>query len=265
MRKPRVIYTDNSLEFGKSCEELSSPKIQYTKEVEVRVRSYKGIRCINQLKPKKWRTRRSTTRYIAWIAVHRKHTHSVRDVQTVCSQARTNVTACLSLKSRWFIIFVRLKESIFRSAMSHPCWSFPHLLTSNPQHAALPGPRDLLQDHTVHPQPHPQEPLQPLPQQLPHEPLPANAIRSENNAKESLSDPEYQRAGNLRINTPTGYEPKGCTTEEIATFPMMSLEGDVYQFSMYRENWENKIHKLQLWKRRKELDKSRYDGKNVTH
>ena len=88
--------------------------------------------------------------------------------------------------------------------MSHPCGSFQHLLTSSPtQHAALSGPRDLLQDNTVHRQPLPQEPLQPLPEQLPHEPSPANAIRSENNAKESLSDPEYESAGNLRINTRT--------------------------------------------------------------
>ena len=135
--------------------------------------------------------------------VHRIHTHSVHDVHTAYSQARTNVNACLWLKWWWLscIIFVRLKESIFRSAMSHPCWSFPHLLTSSPPHAAVSGPRDLLQDNTVHRQPLPQEPLQPLPEQLPHEPFPANAIRSENNAKESLSDPEYESAGNLRINT----------------------------------------------------------------
>ena len=137
--------------------------------------------------------------------VHRIHIHSVHDVHTAYSQARTNLNACLWLKWWWLscIIFVRLKESIFRSAMSHPCWSFPHLLTSSPPHAAVSGPRDLLQDNTVHRQPLPQEPLQPLPEQLPHEPFPANAIRSENNAKESLSDPEYESAGNLRINTPT--------------------------------------------------------------
>ena len=125
---------------------------------------------------------------------------------------------------------MRLQESIFRSATSHPCWSFPHFLTSSPsQHAALSGPRDLLQDNTIHRQPLPQEPLQPFPERLPHEPLPANAIRSENNAKESLSDPQYESAGNLRINTPTGYEPKVFTTEEIATIPMMSPAGDIYQ------------------------------------
>ena len=57
----------------------------------------------------------------------------------------------------------------------------------------------------------------------------ANAIWSENNAKESLSDPDYERVGNLRINTTTGYEPKEFTTKEIATMPMMSPEEDIYQ------------------------------------
>ena len=164
--------------------------------------------------------------------VHRTYTHSVHDVDTVCSQARTNVNACLWLKLRWLscIIFVRLKESIFRSAVSQPCWSFPHFLTSSPpQHAALSGPRDLLQDNTVHRQPLPQEPLQPLPKQLHHEPLLANAIQSENNVKESLSDLVYESAGNLRINTPRGYAPKKFTTEEIATIPMMSPEEDIFQ------------------------------------
>ena len=86
------------------------------------------------------------------------------------------------------------------------------------------------------PYPLPQEPLQPLAEQLPHEPLQANPIRSENNAEESLSDPEYESAGNMRINTPTGYEPKEFTTEEIATIPMMSPEEDVYQlYDVQRE------------------------------
>ena len=89
--------------------------------------------------------------------VHGIHTHSVHDIDTVCSQARTNVNACLWLKSRWlsFIIFVRLKESIFRSA---PTLVVP-TLSYFQQHAALSGPRDLLQDNTVHRQPLPQEPL----------------------------------------------------------------------------------------------------------
>ena len=131
---------------------------------------------------------------------HRIHTHSMHDVHTVCSQARTdtecvNVAQELETAQLHCIIFVRLKESVNRSAMSHPCWSLPHLLTSHvPQHAALLGPRDLLQEDIVHPE------------QLPHEPLPktsANAIRSECNAKESLSHPNYECAGDLRNKTPT--------------------------------------------------------------
>ena len=125
----------------------------------------------------------------------------MHDVHTVCSQARTD-TECvivaqeLETAQSHCIIFVRLKEeSVIRSAMSHPCWSLPPLLTSHvPQHAALLGPRDLLQEDIVHPE------------QLPHEPLPktsANAIRSESNAKESLSHPNYESAGGLRNKTPT--------------------------------------------------------------
>ena len=132
--------------------------------------------------------------------VHRIHTHSVHDVHTAFSQARTD-TECvivaqeLETAQSHCIITVRVEESVIRSAMSHPCWSLPHLLTSHvPRHAALPGPRDLLQEDTVHPE------------QLPQEPLPkssANAIGSESSAEESLLQPNYESAGNLRNNTPT--------------------------------------------------------------
>ena len=45
-----------------------TPKIQYLKEVEVRVKSFGETRCMNPQKPKKkWGARRSTKRYIAWI------------------------------------------------------------------------------------------------------------------------------------------------------------------------------------------------------
>ena len=153
----------------------------------------------------------------------------MHDVHTVCSEARTD-TECVTVAQELetaqshCIIPVRPRESVIRSAMSHPCWPLPHLLTSPvPQHAAQPGPRDLLQEDTVHPE------------QLPQEPLPktsANAIWSESNAKESLSDPNCESGGNLRPNTPTGYEPEYLTTREIAAIPTISgssLE-DIYQF-----------------------------------
>ena len=109
---------------------------------------------------------------VAFQSVQRLNTHSVHDVHTVCSQARTDVNTVLVAQVMMVELYllVRLKESIFRSAMSHRCWSFPHLLTSSPpQHAVFSGPRDL-QENTVHRQPLPQEPLQSLPEQLPHEP-----------------------------------------------------------------------------------------------
>ena len=45
--------------------------------------------------------------------VHRIQTHSVHDVHTVCSQARTNVNACLWLKTRWL-----------RSGLRSRSWTF---------------------------------------------------------------------------------------------------------------------------------------------
>ena len=159
--------------------------------------------------------------------------------------------------------------------MSHPCLSFPQLFTScPPQHAALPGPRDLLQDSTAHRQPLPQEPLRPLPGQLPDELLFINETRSENNAKELLSDQDHESAGNLRINTPTGYEPKEFTTRETAAIPTISgssLE-DIYQFfDIQRELGE---HDQQapvmeetkgIWTNSGTKLTRSGDGRNVTH
>ena len=100
--------------------------------------------------------------------------------------SRAEQLRCLSCS-----IFVRIKESVIRSALSSPCWSLPHLLSSSlPQHAALLGQRDFLQEDTVH-----QEPLS-------QEPLP-KATWSESNAKEPLSHLNYESGGNLRPNTPT--------------------------------------------------------------
>ena len=167
------------------------------------------------------------------VAVHRMYTHSVHDVHTVCSQARTNVNACLWIKDKMVGLCHLCACKKFHLQVSHVT---PMLVVSTlfslPVHHSTQHYLDCatLQDHTVHQQPLPQEPLQPLPEQLPSELLPANAIRSENNAKELLSDPDYESAGNVRINTPTSYEPEELTTKEIETIPMMSLEEDIYQF-----------------------------------
>ena len=75
--------------------------------------------------------------------------------------------------------------------MSSLCWSLPHLFSlpvyHNTKHHL--GQHDLLQEDTVHPEPLPQEPLPKTS---------GNAIRSECNAKESLSHLNYESAGNLR-------------------------------------------------------------------
>ena len=135
--------------------------------------------------------------------------------------SRAERLRCLSCS-----IFVLIKDSVIGSAMSSPCWSLPHLLSSSlPQHEAPPGQNDLLQDDTVH-----QEPLS-------KEPLP-KTIWSEGNAKEPLSHINYESGGNLRQNTPTGYQPKELTTKELATIPTMSGSslGDIYQsYDVQRE------------------------------
>ena len=84
-------------------------------------------------------------------------------------------------------IFVRIKESVIRSAMSSPCWSPPHLLPSSPpQHEAPPGQHDILQDDTVH-----------------RASLP-KPIRSTSSADEPPSHFNYESSGNPRNTSPTG-------------------------------------------------------------
>ena len=96
--------------------------------------------------------------------------------------------------------------SVIWSAMSSPCWSLPHLLTSSPaQHEAPLGQHDLLQDDTVH--------RAPLPE----------PVQSISSAKEPLSHVNFESGGNPRNTSPTGCEPK-----ELATISASSLE-DIYQ------------------------------------
>ena len=98
--------------------------------------------------------------------------------------------------------------------MSSPCWSFPHLLSSTPpQHAAPPGQRDRLQEDTVHQERLPQERLVKTS---------ADAIRSESNAKESLSHLKCESAGNLRPNTPTFTE-QGSSASQMTAAKVMDV------------------------------------------
>ena len=95
-------------------------------------------------------------------------------------------------------------SSVIWSAMSSPCWSLPHLLTSSlPQHEAQPGLHDLLQDDTVHRAPLP-EPCQ-----------------SKSSANGPLSHVNYEGGRNPRNTSPAGDEPKelaiisGSSPEDI--------------------------------------------------
>ena len=75
--------------------------------------------------------------------------------------------------------------------MSHPWWSLPHLLTSHvPQHAALPGPLDLLKEDTVQ--------LVVSAYQK-HQQTQSGRIAALKNHAHTLT----MSAGNLRNNTPT--------------------------------------------------------------
>ena len=136
---------------------------------------------------------------------------------------------CLWLKSLTArdcsVIIVRMKNSsVIWSAMSSPCWSLPHLLTSSPpQHEAPPAQHDLLQNDTVH-----------------QAPLPA-PIQSTSSANDTLSHVNFESGRNPRNTSSTGYEPK-----ELATICGSSLE-DIYQ--LYEREFGEQINKLQLLKK----------------
>ena len=93
--------------------------------------------------------------------------------------------------------------------------SLPHHLSSNPQHEAPPGQHDLLQDDTVN-----------------REHLPKTTW-SKSNAKEPLSHVNYESGGNLRTNTPSGYDTKELATKELAIKELATSSGsslgDIYQ------------------------------------
>ena len=87
------------------------------------------------------------------------------------------------------------KKSVIWSAMSSPCWSLPHLLTSSrPQHEAPPGQHDLLRDDSVH--------RAPLPE----------PIQSTSSANEPLSHVNFESRRNPRNTFPTGFEPNDPAT-----------------------------------------------------
>ena len=96
-------------------------------------------------------------------------------------------------------------SSVIWSAMSSPCWSLPHLLTSSPpQYEAQPGQHDLLQDDTVH--------RAPLPE----------PIQLKSSANEPLSHVNYESGRKPRKTSPAGYEPKELATSK-GTWSMVLL------------------------------------------
>ena len=136
-------------------------------------------------------------------SVHRTHTRSVHHEHYSLVTSTDHMCACGSKPARLkshCIIFACLKESVIWPAMSSPCWSLPHLVSSSPPQYEAPtwtGQHDVLQDDTVLRAPLP-EPIQPT---------------------EPLSHVNYESGGNPRNTSPTGYEPK-----ELATISESSLE-----------------------------------------
>ena len=75
--------------------------------------------------------------------MHHEHCSLLTSTDHIC--------ACGPIHTDFSVILVCSKESVIWSAMSSPCWSLPHLLSSSPpQHEAPLGQHDLLQDDTVH-------------------------------------------------------------------------------------------------------------------
>ena len=124
--------------------------------------------------------------------------------------------------------------------MSSLCWSLPHLLTSSPpQHEAQPGQHDLLQDDTLH-----------------RAPLPEPA-QSTSSASEPLSHANYESGRNPR-NTPLPQLLHGSVTLAWERLTLREAwKGRCQKATGFhrdtRENLENKINKLQLLKKWRNL------------
>ena len=125
-------------------------------------------------------------------------------------------------------IFVRIQESVVRSAMSSPCWSLPHL-SSSPHHEAPPGQHDLLQDDTVH-----REPLSKTTwSKTPKNPSRTSIMRVADACAQTLP----------QVVCPRSLRPKS-----LRQFRRCLQKQTFINYTMYRENLENKINKLQLKK-----------------
>ena len=136
--------------------------------------------------------------------VHRIHTHSVHDVHTVCSQARTDINACLSLKSWtaqdvWVVSSLCAWKNPSPGQPCHPLAGLFHIFSLLVYHNTKHNlDSTIFKDDTVHRAPL-QEPLPPLPETTQSE----SNTRSESSAEKSLSHIKYESARNLLPNTST--------------------------------------------------------------
>ena len=148
--------------------------------------------------------------------------------------------------------------------------SSPHLLThSLPQHEAPPGQHDLLQEHSTHPAQVLHHDL--LRESQAHRAHLQTFTRSERIAtgplwqKSRVSEPCEQptpqvMSPNLLRPTslsPTSLRPRSSWRRREVLWKTSD------NYTMYRENWENEINKLQLWKRRVDLDTSSHKSCSI--
>ena len=152
--------------------------------------------------------------------VHRIHTRSVHHEHCSLLTSTDPICACGPSHTDCSVILVCLKESVIWSAMSSPCWSLPHLLSSSPpQHEAPPGQHDLLQDNTAH--------RAPLPQ----------PIQSTISANEPLAHVNYESGGNPRNTSPT----KSGSICEISICGAIVNEKHVMQVILLSSVTETKV------------------------
>ena len=127
-----------------------------------------------------------------------QHTHSVHDVQySLFTSTHGPLNCVLVAQGVWVAASLCASKNPSSGRPCHPLAGLFHISSLPVHHSTLHylDSADLLQEDPVHLE------------QLPQEPSPktsASAIRSESNAEESISLLNYESAGNLRPNTPTG-------------------------------------------------------------
>ena len=148
---------------------------------------------------------------------------------------RTHSLLTSTHECEWVLVAVKMVELYhlcapkrFHLQVNHVT---PMLVVPTPSHfpsiTARSTPRDLLQDNTVH-----RHLRKNLFNVFQNNFLMSPYQQTQSRRKTRLKNPSQilnMRVRETCASTPTGYEPKDFTTEEVATIPMMSPEKDIYQ------------------------------------